>query len=196
LSKLPATPSLEVLKQTLKANPAFQHFAAQQKIADSKIHLAEVENKPAWRVNTGIKHNQALGDFALSAGIEIPWSDGNRNLGQIRALHAQKLEYQTQAQALENQLSTQLLLLSHKLKHNAHVVEGLVDEIIPALEQASEQAQQAYFQGNYPYSDWYAIQQELNTAQTELIQAYSNIHLFYIELQRLTGTAQFSGSTL
>ena len=196
LSQLPEVPSLAKLKQTLKANPAFQHFAKQERVADSKIHLAEVDNKPAWRVNTGVKHNQALGDVALSAGIEIPWSDGNRNLGQIRALHAQKLEYQTQAQALESELSTQLLLLTHKLKHNAHVVEGLVEAIIPALEQASEQAQQAYLQGNYRYSDWYGIQQELNTAQTELIQAYSNIHLFYIELQRLTGTAQFSGSTL
>ena len=196
LSRLPSVPELDKLLTQLKSNPMFEQFATKQRVAQSQIALAKVENKPAWRFTAGLKHNQAIDDIGLTAGIEIPFTTQNRNVGKIQALQAQQLEYQAQADAWQNNISTQLLLLTHKLKHNSHVVEGLVDEIIPALQQASEQAEQAFKQGNYRYSDWYAIQQELNEAQTELIDAYTNIHLFNIELQRLTGVSVSTGATL
>lgn len=86
-------------------------------------------------------------------------------------------------------MSTQLLLLTHKLKHNRHVIEGLSREAIPALEQASNKAVKDYNSGSYRYTDVYAVQQELVTTQIELIQAYTNIQLFSIELERLTGSS-------
>ena len=196
LSKLPKLLTFEQITTQLKANPMFEQYTAKQRVTESQIALAEVENQPAWRVTTGIKHNQAINDFAFTAGIEVPLGSPDRNIGKIQALQAQQLEIQAQANALENKLATQLLLLTHKLKHNSHVVEGLVEEIIPALQDASKQAEIAYLKGNYRYSDWYAIEQELNSAQRELIDAYTNIHLFNIELQRLTGTPFTSGSSL
>ena len=196
LSNLPKLAKLSELKAQLKSNPRFKHFATMQRVAESKVALAEVENQPSWRVITGVKHNQALGDFAFSAGIEIPLGSPDRNIGKIQALQTQQLEYQAQADAWSNKISTQLLLLTHKLEHNTHVTEGLLDNIIPALQDAAELAEQAFKKGNYRYTDWYAIQQELSSAQTELIDAYTNIHLFNIELQRLTGTSGIAGATL
>lgn len=196
LDNLPQMQSIERWQLQLENNPKLQKFTTKQRIAQSQVKLAKVENTPAWKVTTGIKHNQALNDVALSAGIVIPFSNGNRNQGKIKALQAQQLEYQAKSNAWQSNIRTQLLLLTHQLKHNSHVVEGLREEIIPALVQASEQAELAYKQGNYPYSDWYAIQQELNIAQTELIDAYRNIHLFNIELQRLTGTSAATGTSL
>lgn len=196
LNKLPQTMTFKALTKQLEANPKFNQFATEQRIAQSKIVLAKVKNQPSWRVSAGVKHNQVLDDFALTAGIEIPIGSPQRNVGQIQALQAQQLESEAQAKAWRNRVATQILLLTHKLNHNSHVAEGLTQEIIPALQQASQQAQQAYNKGNYRYTDWYAIAQELTTAQTELIDAYANIHLFNIELQRLTGTSVNTGKSL
>lgn len=193
LKNLPEISDLSDLEQQLIDNPRLKLFATKERISQSQMNLAKVDNKPAWKVSAGLKHNQALNDVALSAGISIPFTTSNRNLGKIQALQAQQLEYQAQADAWRSNVSTQLLLLTHKLKHNAHVVEGLNNNIIPALYSASEQAETAFKQGNYRYSDWYDIQQELNTAKVELIEAYSNIHLFNIELQRLTGLTVSTG---
>lgn len=195
LSVLPKRLKFSELKTQLLSNPRFKHFATMQRVAESKVELANVENQPSWRITTGLKHNQALGDLAFSAGVEIPLGSPERNTGKIQALLTQQLEYQAQAEAWGSNVSTQLLLLTHKLEHNTHVAEGLLESIIPALQDASELAEQAFKKGNYRYTDWYAIQQELNSAQTELIAAYSNIHLFNIELQRLTGTSGIAGGT-
>lgn len=189
LSRLPKLVSLETLTKQLEANPMFQHFATKQRVAQSKVVLAKEENQPSWKVTAGVKHNQALDDFGFSAGIAIPLGSPERNAGLIESLKSEQLELQSQADGWRNKIATQLLLLTHKLKHNSHVAEGLTMEIIPALQQASSQAELAYRQGNYRYTDWYAIQQELTAAQNELIDAYTNIHLFNIELQRLTGTS-------
>lgn len=193
LQNVPKINELEALERQLLNNPRLKLFATKERISQSQVNLAKVDNKPAWKVSAGLKHNQALNDVALSAGVSIPFTTSNRNLGKIQALQAQQLEYQAQADAWRSKVSTQLLLLTHKLKHNAHVVEGLNNNIIPALQIASEQAESAFIQGNYRYSDWYDIQQELNTAKVELIEAYSNIHLFNIELQRLTGLSVSTG---
>ena len=60
---------------------------------------------------------------------------------------------------------------------------------IPALELANSKAGEAYKAGSYRYTDLYAVQQELIRSQLELIQAYTNIQLFNIELERLTGSS-------
>jgi len=187
LASLPNQQQLDLLLTQVNENPMLQLYASKQRLASSKAELAKVENKPAWKVSAGVKHNNELDDFALSAGISIPFSLEDRNTYEIKALNEQEHQLQAQAEAWQSRVATELLLLVHKLKHNLHVVEGLRDTIIPDLEQASTLAEKAFKQGSYSYSDWYIIQQELNTAQLELIQAFSNIQIFNIEVERLTG---------
>ena len=121
--------------------------------------------------------------------FSIPLGGENRNKGRISALQAKQHQSKTESDALYQRISTQALLLTHKLKHNRHVIESLTNESIPFLEQANVKAGEAYQQGSYRYTDWYAVQQELVEAQTDLIDAYTNIQLFNIELERLTGTS-------
>lgn len=189
LINIPTISTLELAYEQLKSNPRLNVFASQQRITESEIALAKVNQKPAWSVNAGIKRNEAIDDFAFIAGISIPLGGENRNRGQIISLQAKKNQSIAESDAWFKRISTQLLLLTHKLKHNRHVIEGLSKETIPALELASDKAVKAYNIGSYRFSDLYAIQQELNTSQLALIQAYTNIQLFNIELERLTGSS-------
>lgn len=186
---IPTISQLDVAYEQLKSNPRLKVFASLQRITESEITLAKVNQKPAWTVNTGIKRNEAIDDFAFIAGISIPLGGENRNRGQIMALQAKKNQSMAESDAWFKRIYTQLLLLTHKLKHNRHVIEGLSKETIPTLELASEKAVNAYKIGRYQFTDLYAIQQELNATQLALIQAYTNIQLFNIELERLTGSS-------
>jgi len=186
---IPTISQLELAYEQLKSNPRLKVFASQQRIAESKINLAKVNEKPAWTVNTGIKRNEAIDDFALTAGISIPLGGENRNRGEIMALQAKKHQSMAESDAWFKRISTQLLLLTHKLEHNRHVIDELSQETIPTLELASDKAVNAYKIGRYRFADLYIIQQELNAMQLELIQAYTNIQLFNIELERLTGSS-------
>jgi len=189
LRDIPSIEALEAADEKLKSHPRLKTFAARQRLAQSEIALAEATEKPAWKINTGFKRSEQLDDFAFTAGISIPFGSENRNQGKILSLQAQQREQQAQADAWYQEISTRLLLLTHRLKHNRHVIQGLGTETIPTLEQASVKAGQAYRSGSYSYTDWYAVQQELLDAQTQLITAYTDIHLNKIELERLTGAS-------
>lgn len=187
LSTLPPIQPLAELKAQVKAHPRLRWFATQERIAQSQIQLAKMSAQPAWSVSTGVRRNEEIDDFSLMATLSIPFGGEHRNDGEIRALNALQNQQHAEAQAWQQRLFTQLLLLTHKLKHNHHVIEGLQKNIIPALEAAEHQAQRAYKMGSYRYSQWYEVQQELLAAKQQLIQAFTNMQLFNIELERLTG---------
>lgn len=189
LIDIPSIAQLEQAVEKLKSNPRLKVFASEQRITESEIELAIANQNPAWSINTGIKRNEAVDDFSFIAGISIPLGSENSNRGQIIALHAKKNQSIAESDAWFKRISTQLLLLTHKLKHNRHIIKSLSSETIPALEKASSKAVEAYNLGRYRYTDLYAIQQELVATQIELIQAYTNIQLFNIELERLTGSS-------
>lgn len=188
LFALPAITKIDSAFEKLKAHPKLKLFATKQRIIESEIALNEVTANPSWRVSAGVKHDWRQDDIAAIASVSLPFGQKPRNQGRIAALSAQQNQQQADADAWYQRFATQILLLTHKLKHNTHVVEGLSEQTIPALELASDKAQAAYQKGSYSYTDWYAVQQELMQTKLELIEAYTNIQLFNIELERLTGT--------
>ncbi|MGJ8692303.1 MAG: TolC family protein [Thalassotalea sp.] len=189
LSNIPSVQAVESAYQKLSNHPRLKLLTVQQRIAQSAIALAKAKEQPTWQLNAGVKRNEALDDVGFTFGVSIPLGSAGRNQGGIIALKAEQAQQKTEAEAWQLSVSTQLLLLTHKLNHNYHVIEGLSNEIIPTLTSANQSAEAAYLKGNYSYTDWYAVQHELNDAQSALISAYSNIHLFNIELERLTGAS-------
>lgn len=189
LQQLPNIQSLETLISQLKNNPRYLHFAAQRQIMQSEIALAKSTSQPAWQISAGLKRNEAVDDIGFNAGISIPFGGKDRNRGTITALNAKQQQNQANADAWFKQVSKELLLLSHKIRHNRHVIETLSSTTLPALEQADKQAEKAYKLGSLRYSEWNDVQQELISAQGELIEAYTNIALLNIELERLSGAS-------
>ncbi|MGB0833904.1 MAG: TolC family protein [Psychrobium sp.] len=189
LQVIPTSKQLDGLIKQLKNSPQFLHFAAQRQIMQSQMALAKTTAQPSWKFDVGIKRNEAIDDTGFTAGISIPFGGKNRNQGRIRTLNAQQRQNETQADAWYKQVSKELLLISHKIRHNSHVIEALSLETIPTLEQASNQAKKAYQIGSLRYSEWNDVQQDLITTQGELIEAYTNIALLNIELERLAGVS-------
>ena len=189
LLKVPVINSFEKQLKKLKQHPALLIFANQQRIAQSEIELARIEAQPKWQVSAGIRRYEATDDYGLVAGISIPWGSDNRSLGNVQVLKAQQAKYQSQEIALSRRLNTQIFVLLQNINHSKHVIDTLTGDVIPLLEQASEESSKAYEIGKIGYLQWTAVRQELLRTQAQLLDAYQAIHLQNIEIQRLTGVS-------
>ena len=62
-------------------------------------------------------------------------------------------------------------------------------DVIPQMEEALRQTEYAYQRGRYSYMEWMDAQRELLEIHQRLIESATNVHLFLIEVERLTGEA-------
>jgi len=187
LQQLVDIPEKEILQSAIENNPKLKIFSIQQEIAQSKINLARISARPSWELTAGIRRSEATNDYALLAGISIPFGGKNRYQGKIQALKAEQQQYQVESEAWKSALSVQLSLLIAQLNYDKRVIKSLEKKVIPLLKQAVRKAKQAYYIGQYSYTEWSVIQQELFKTRMELIDVYHSFHLNNIELERLTG---------
>jgi len=191
VGELYKTPLLDDTKRQfdrLAENPSLLLLATQQRITQSEIELARIESRPQWEFSVGARRFEATDDVAMVAGVSIPLGNDRSSTGKIARLHARQAEYGSESDALKRQLDTQLYVLLQEIKHSQHVIEALQKRIIPALNQAQEQAQRAYENGQLGYQQWTTIVQQQLGVQQALLSAFEAVHLQHIELQRLTGT--------
>ncbi len=187
LRQLSEIPKLGTLQHYINNNPQIKLFSIQKDIAQSKINLARISARPSWELTAGIRRSEATNDYALLAGISIPFGGKNRYQGKIQALKAKQQQYQAESEAWKSALSVQLSLLIAQLNYDKRVIKSLEKQVIPLLKQAVRKAKQAYYIGQYSYTEWSVIQQDLFKTQMELIDVYHSFHLNNIELERLTG---------
>lgn len=76
-----------------------------------------------------------------------------------------------------------------ELSHSYKEVELLRDAVLPKMERAVDETRYAYERGRYGYVEWAAAQRELIDLRHALLKAYADVHLYRIEIERLTGTS-------
>ena len=175
------------LEESLRNNPNLKIFLTRERAAQTDIALAKAEASKRWRISTGIRRYEATDDYALVAGISVPLGGSNRNKGRITALAAERSRYQSEANALNIKLQTQLFVLYEQLQHSLHVGDALTNDIVPRLERAVFETEKAYQLGKYSYLEWSAVQQELFEAQSDQLDPYFTAHINTVEIERLTG---------
>ena len=196
LRVLPEVPSVETQLALLKQNPNLQRFVSEQRIAQSQVELARIEAKPQWQFSAGLRRYETTNDFGFVAGVSVPWGDTNRNAGKIASLQAQQNVLASEQAAMMQKLDAQLYVLLQEMAHSHHVIETIQTAIVPTLERALSQASDAFDKGQLNYNQYNNVRQELLDAQSQLLDAYENLHLEHIEIQRLTGTSISKRNTL
>lgn len=187
-----AIPNIVDFEQQLKQlvqHPQIKAFANQQRILQSAIELTEVEKKPRWRINAGVRRFESTDDFGLTAGVSIPFGEDKSAQGAVVALQAKQAQKEAQAEALTHQIKTRLYVLLQEVRHSTHVIKTLSKQVLPLQKMALDTATQSYDMGRTDYVQWSAIAQEMVETQSQLLHAYHAIHIQNIELQRLTGVS-------
>lgn len=189
LFMLPAAEPFAELKSRVDQNPDLERFASAQRVRESELELFKVQRQPQWRFSAGIKHLAASDDQALMAGVSIPLGGSSRFQGQEAAVQARVGLGATEREVEALRIEIALFALHQELNHNLHVVKAHAGEILPRLETALADTRRAYEMGRYGYFEWQAVQQEMLSAKSTVIDASVNAHLNAIEIERLTGVS-------
>jgi cobalt-zinc-cadmium efflux system outer membrane protein len=185
--RLPTPDSFATLLAQLDRNPDLLKFLTQRRLREAELRLAEVEAKPSWRINAGIRHLELTNDTAFVAGITIPLPTRNKNQGRIAEARAKMAMADANQAATRLQIKTQLFAVYQGLQHSLHRARTLREEILPRMEQALADTQRAYVSGRYDYFELQLLQGEVLNTRTALVEASIDAHTHLIEIERLTG---------
>lgn len=185
----------ETLKSQLQQNPEFARLLSDQLLKKAELQLALSQERPSWRLNTGIRHINSSNDQAIVAGITIPFGERTRNPGRIAEARANLAKTSSEENVMRIHIETALYVMYEKLQYSLHVINSVRDEIIPPLEQALTETRRAYNLGRYSYLEWRSVQAEVLDAHNALIEASIDAHRNVIEIERLTGVSIVQRST-
>lgn len=173
LFQLAQSPSFQTLYQQVLATPTIEVFAARQRLRDAELTFAQSQSAGDVRWQIGAMRSQESRDFGLVAGVSVPLFSKQRNQGAITAAQAE-------AEAERFEKETALLTLRARLyqawqthRYSSMAVKDMQRDILPVLEQALQQTEEAYRRGRYGYAEWMSARQALLDAQLELVNAAS-----------------------
>lgn len=185
--KPPNIVSFQSLHAQLQRNPELAKLMSQQRLQATQLLLAKAQNKPNWRLNTGVRYSGDNDDVALVSGITIPFGKRTRNPGKIATASANLEKIALAKNAANIRIETTLYVVYEQLRHSLHVLDALRTAVIPPLEQALTDTRRAYELGRYSYLEWRSVQAELLDAQETLLETSIDAHRYVIEIERLTG---------
>ncbi|RBP52680.1 TolC family protein [Arenicella xantha] len=178
----------EALYAKLTQNPAILVFAAEQRLRDAELRLANAQANTDVRWSVGLKQFQETDDTAIMAGFSVPLFSSKRNRGATQSAVAARDEVAVRKEAAMLSLHTQLFHTYSNRQQAILTVKALQSSIIPSLEQALRETQRAYQHGRYSYLDYLTARQELISARRTLIDAASAVLRYGADIEQLTAT--------
>ncbi|WP_461481073.1 TolC family protein [Porticoccus sp.] len=186
--QLPRPESLAALLERVDSSPNMATYLSRQRLREAELRLAQIQNKPDWRMNLGIRRLELSDDHAFVAGVTIPLAPGDSNRGHLAEARANLAQVDAERQATRLQIETQLFALYRSLEYSLHRSEALREDVLPRLQAAAAQTKQGYEAGRYSYYELQQLQAQLLLTQAELVEASVDAHRQLIEIERLTGT--------
>lgn len=189
LTSLPALESIESVRARLKDNADIVRLLSEKRVREAEVRVAQMRRHPPWHVTVGMRRFEATDDQALIVGLTVPIGSRDQAQGAMTEALAQSAYTDAKAQALTVRLDAEFFALYQDLNQAYTEVDTLRKEVLPLIETAAEQSRYAYERGRYGYIEWVAAQRELLELRRALLDAYADVHLYRIEIERLTGAA-------
>jgi outer membrane protein, heavy metal efflux system len=189
LYRLPVVPSFEQIAAAIPASTDFLRFASEARLRDAELRVAQARLRADLSVSAGVRHLQTTDDQALVIGFTLPIAARSRGQGAVAEAQALRGLTDAEQEAHRVQVLAQLFEIYQELKHAVTEASTLRESVGPDTEAALKAAGYAFERGRYSYLEWTEAQRELIAVQRALITACANGHLFQVEIERLTGTA-------
>ena len=185
--QLPALETFEALAAQLDASPDLATYVSRRRLREAELRLAEIKARPDWRVSAGIRRLEATDDYGFTFGFAVPFRAAERNRGMVQEARASLAQVDAEQAATRVRIEAQLFAIHHEMEHSLLRAEMLREEVLPRLREAAELARQGYEAGRYGLFDLRALESELLSMQSELVQAALDARRQQIEIERLTG---------
>ncbi len=187
LMQLPSIEPFSSLEERIGQNPDLTRFLSEQRLYESTLLLEQAQRNSLWRFNAGVRRIESSSDMGFVVGITIPLNRGNQNQGRIEEARVRLEQSSAQQEAARIRIMTALFLFHQELEHSLHIAGLLRSDVIPEYQQALQDVQRAYELGSTSYTEWLQVQNDLLSAQQQLLEASVLAYQNLIEIERLTG---------
>lgn len=83
--------AFDLLYAKVEKNPAIEVFAAESRLKEAEIRLAQTQSSADISWSVGVRRLQETDDTALVAGFSMPLFSGKRNVGAVSTALAEKI---------------------------------------------------------------------------------------------------------
>jgi cobalt-zinc-cadmium efflux system outer membrane protein len=187
LYALPVVEAFETLVGRLERSPDFLHFVSAARLRDAEVRLAEARARSDLQLSAGIRRLEETGDHAFVFGVSMPLGRGARAQGSVAEAQALRAQSDAEREAHAVRVAAQLFAIHQELRHAVTEASTLRTSVVPEMEAALAATREAFEQGRYSYLEWVDAQRELVAVERALIEASADAHLYYAEIERLTG---------
>lgn len=179
--------SIESMLAELASNPDIEILAAESRLLEAELRLAQTRREGDIQWSAGIRHLKEFDDTGFAFGVTIPLFNKARASGAERSARANLQEVDVRQLSALNAIEGEIRSLHRALQQAISEVNTLQQEIIPVLQSVQLQTLQAYRAGTYSYVELITAQQEFLNAQLSLISSAANAHRIRAEIERLSG---------
>jgi cobalt-zinc-cadmium efflux system outer membrane protein len=186
---VPATPSLDSLRDLIKSSPELRRFADESRLREARVQLARTAGSSDIEWRAGIRRLEEDGSWAAVVGISVPLGSGTRSDPRIRAAKSELPALSLEREAEELTLEATLVEAHTRLSGAALAVATAREVLIPKFEQAERASERAFRAGALTYIEWSQVQSDVMSVRSEQLLAAVDAHRALIEIQRLTGSS-------
>ncbi|HBF09331.1 MAG TPA: hypothetical protein DDW29_13835 [Gammaproteobacteria bacterium] len=179
-------PPLENLKEKLMQSPLYQAKPLERQQAESDLSLIKTNNliDYSWSIGTG--YNTDESEQTLEFGVNIPLRTRHLNKNKVFEKEASMQSVQLSTTAAQHKLELQLQELFEHSQLQRQQLSILESSLLPALEQAYNQAKRAYQKGSLSFQDFLSIETDLFSARQHYIEQALALHKTNIAIDVLT----------
>lgn len=184
---LPEAGGYDALLESLRQSPHMQWLLSETRMRDAELKLAQAQARPDLTIGGGVRRLEESDDFALVFSVQLPLALRNRNQGAIREAGVRREQADARFDEAFMRNRAELYRFYAELEQAGAEVDALRRRVLPELELAVLNTEQAYRNGRYSYLELVDAQHSLVQVNAALIEAAARYHLLLAELERLTG---------
>ena len=195
LSALDPVGSFEELAQLLERNPDLTRYASEQRLAESRLRLAQSRRKMNVEFSGGIRYFNITDDSALVLSASIPLGSASRATPGIESARLLSDQHPLLYQQRQLKLHASLYEIYQELSHAFSASRTLREQVVPEAELALRDYEKGYRSGRYSLLELSDAQKTLLDARLESVMTAADFHNYRIEIERLTGQAMAKGNS-
>ncbi|MBO4840143.1 MAG: TolC family protein [Bacteroidaceae bacterium] len=164
-------------------------------LAESQARLVKRERLPEVELSLGMSINSEVRNeiapapkyTGYTAGVSMPLPFSNTNKGNIRASQLSIQQSQLQAEALENQMISEIMQALNNYHMAQRNAKTYTEELIHDAEKILQGRIYAYQRGETSLIEVLAAQETYNEVRKNYAEALSQCMTAWVELQKVTG---------
>ena len=185
----------ELTEIALMHRPDLKSAQQSVSLAESQARLVKRERLPEVEVSLGMSINSEVRNeiapapkyTGYTAGISLPLPFSNANKGNIKASQLSIQQSQLQAEALENQMVSEIMQALNNYHMARRNAKTYTEELIHDAEKILQGRIYAYQRGETSLIEVLAAQETYNDVRKNYAEALSQCMTAWIELQKVTG---------